>query len=159
MSDRAAPWQRGEPNPVETKAVPTATVIERGDLIATKAASDPGDPYSAADQAWDTDLATTQTAFALRFLGVALDRSRSGDVDPIRANTSGVHKFSCASAAWELGALVGPAKQSGNLLENQKVASVATEALAIGRIAKRYGSAVTEVEVEVFSRLMKGPTA
>lgn len=157
MSDRYAPWMREEPMTVDTKAIASATVIEKGDLVATASAD--GAPYAAADQAWDTDLATTQVNFVARFLGVANDRSRSGDTETIRVNTAGVHKFDCAAATFELGALVGPAKQSGNALESKKVVSVAAEDKAIGRVAKRYGSNTTEVEVRVFSKLMKGPTA
>lgn len=147
--------QYGDAKPVVTKAVPTATVIEANDIIGVAS----GDPFPASAQAWDTDLATTQTAFALLFLGVATEFSRNGDTAPIKVNTAGVHEFECAAGTWELGALVGPAKQSGNALEDRKVASVASEALAIGRVAKRYGANTTKVLVEVFSRIMKGPTA
>lgn len=152
--DRHQPWMYGEPNPVDTAAVPTATVIEKGDLIAVAAADN--SPYAAADETWNIDLATTQEAFHDRFMGVSYDRSRAGDTDSIRCGTSGVHEFDCAAATFEVGDLVGPAKQSGNALESKKVVAVATANLAIGRVAKNYPSNTTKVYVEVFSTLMRG---
>lgn len=149
MADRYQPWQYGDAKPVETKAIVSATVIEKGDLVA----ADAGAPYAAADQAWDTNLATTQEAFHDKFLGVSLDRSRSGDTDPIRCGTGGVYEFDCAAATFEIGDLVGPAKQTGNALESKKVVAVATANLAIGKIAKRYGSNTTKVLVEIGSVL------
>lgn len=150
------PHQYGDAKPVVTKAVPTATVIETNDLIGTVASGDA--PYPASDQAWDTDLATTQTAFVARFLGVSMEASRNGDIQPIRVNTAGVHEFECAAAQFELGDLVGPAKQSGNLLEDRKVVAVATEALAIGRVAKYYGANTTKVLVDVMTNVAKMKT-
>lgn len=149
--------QYGDAKPVVTKPVPTATVIEVNDLIATVAAD--GLPYPASAEVWSIDTATTQTAFVLRFLGVSTEFSRNGDILPIKVNTAGVHEFECAAAQFKVGDLVGPAKQTGNLLEDRKVVSVATEALAIGRIAKDYPANTTKVIVEVFSKVMKGPTA
>lgn len=151
MADRYQPWQYGEPNPVVTKAVPTANVIETGDLVGLAT----GDPYAASGTTWDTNLATTQEAFHDTFLGVASQRSRDGDVDPIAVNTTGVHEFDCASATFELGDLVGPAKQSGDALESKKVVAVATPNLAIGRVAKR-GTSVTKVLVAVEGVLTTG---
>lgn len=149
--------QYGDAKPVVTKPVPSATVIEVNDIIGQIAAD--GLPFPASAQAWDTDLATTQTAFILLFLGIATENSRAGDTAPIKVNTAGVHEFECAAAQFKLGALVGPAKQSGNALEDRKVVAVATEALAIGRVAKDYAANTTKVLVEVFSKIMKGPTA
>jgi hypothetical protein len=153
MSDRAQSWHYGDCRPVVTKEVASATVIEVGDLIEMETN---GAVASAADHVWNTNLATTQEEFHDEFLGVAQERSRNGDTNPIRVNTAGVHEFDCAAATFELGALVGPAKQAGNALEKQKVVAVATENLAIGRVAKRYGSNTTKVFVEVFSRVMSG---
>jgi len=158
MSDRVQPWQREEPFPIETAAVATASVIEIGDLVAT--ASSGGAPSSADDETWVTNLVTTQENFHDKFMGVARDRSRNGDVASIVANTTGVYEFDCAAATFEVGDLVGAAKASGNALENQKVAAVATANLAVGRVAKRYGSNTTTVLVSVVStRVHGGPQA
>jgi hypothetical protein len=48
-----------------------------------------------------------QEAFANSFLGVAMQRSRSGDTDTIRVATTGVFEFDCPSGTWGLGDLVG----------------------------------------------------
>lgn len=145
------PHQYGDAKPVVTKAVPSATVIEPGYLIGLSS----NDPFPAASQAWNTDLATTQSDFVALFLGVSMEKSRSGDVKPIRVNTHGVHVFKCAAATFELGTLVGPAKDTGNALLSDTVVAVATEARAIGRIAKRYASNTTEVYVDVLPSLTK----
>lgn len=153
MSDRMASWQYGEPNPVITKAVASADVIEVGDLVID---SGSGVVKAMSAVTWDTNIATTQEAGHDAFLGVAQERSRSGDTNPIRVHTTGVHEFDCASATFEIGDLVGPAKQSGNGIESQKVVAVATPNLAIGRVAKRYGSNTTKVLVAVDSVKMNG---
>jgi len=142
----------GEPNPVVSKEVATATVIEVGDLVSAAA----GVIENAADLTWNTNLATTQEDFHDIFLGVACERSRNGDVSALKVNTSGVHEFDCAAATFEIGDLVGPADSGSSTLMSQKVVAVATANLAIGRVAKRYGSNTTKVLVEIFSTVMHG---
>lgn len=68
----------------------------------------------------------------------------------LRVDTAGVFAFSCAASdVLREGDLVGPAKQSGSALENQKVAAVAHSSLAIGRVWK--GNNLTStVWVEIF---------
>lgn len=142
----------GETNPV-VAAVDSGTEIEIGDMVFL----DTDDAKPASTSAlWDTDLETTQEAFHDEFLGVACQRSRSGDTTGVRVATSGVFEFDCAAATFELGALVGPAKASGNTLENGKVVAVDTANLAIGRVAKRYGSNTTKVLVRIESTVMQG---
>jgi hypothetical protein len=149
-------WRYGDTRPVVSKAVASATVIEIGDLVETDGS---GNVSPAAAHTWNTDLATTQGEFQDTFLGVAMQRSRDGDTAPVRVATEGVFEFDCASASFELGALVGPAKQSGNALENQKIVSVANEGLAVGRVARRSANE-TKVYVEIVStRLRGGPQA
>jgi len=152
MADNLNSYVHGDIKPKTSKAVATAVVIEKGDLVEqTAGVIDAADNFT-----WDTDLATTQAAFCALFFGVAQGRSRSGDTDPITVATSGVFRFTCAAATFEVGDLVGPAKATGNALENQKVVAVADEKLAIGRVHKRAGSNVTTVEVEIFSAVMRG---
>lgn len=163
-TNRKQSWKYGDCFPVLAQAPVTLVAIARGDMVgqggtitgATSAASiTAGTPYPASDQPWDTNLATTQEAFHDAFLGVSEQEVNAGTPRP-RINTAGVHEFDCASGTWAIGALVGPAKQSGNLLEDQKVASVATANLAIGRVAVPVLSASTKVLVKIMSTIMDG---
>lgn len=141
----------GATNPVVSD-VDSSTVVAIGDIVIL----DTDDAKPASATTWDTNIATTQEAVHDKFLGVSDQRSRSGDTEGIRVNTTGVFEFDCASATFELGALVGVAKTSGNGVENQKVVAVATANLAIGRVAQRYGSATTRVRVAIESVVMTG---
>lgn len=135
--------------------IDSATVINIGDLVVLSS----GKAIPAASVTWDTNLATTQEAMHDGFIGVAMEQSRDGDTADISVATSGEVEFDCASASFALGALVGSAKQSGNAIENQKVVSVATANLAIGRVVRVYTS-VTKVVVRIQSVvLMGGPQA
>lgn len=154
MSDNFR-WKYGDTKPVVTKAIGTAVVIELGDLVFQEAN---GDVKPASSFTWSSDLPTTQDAFANAFLGVAMQRSRSGDTDPIRVATAGVFEFPCASATFELGGLIGPAKATGNALEDQKVLGINEFDRAIGRVARRVGTADTKVWVEIASGKMAGGT-
>lgn len=165
-TQRHQPYKFGDPYPVQTADVLSAVQIARGDLVgqtiaagitgATSGATlTSGMPYPASDQVWDTNLATTQTAFKLQFLGVAMARSQTGETAPLTVNTAAVHEFDCASATFKNGDLVGPAKQSGNLLEDKKVVAVATTALAVGRVFGHHTS-VTKVLVEIFGTINRG---
>lgn len=149
MSDKMR-WRYGDTNPV-VAAVDSSVVIEIGDLIFME--TDDARPASSlADQGL---LADNQTAFAAKFLGVAMQRSRDGDVDPIRIATTGVFEYDCASATFELGDLVGPAGDDASL-EDQEMVAVATKALAVGRVARRAATAGTSVLVDVRSTIMTG---
>lgn len=148
MSDNFR-YRHGETKPVVSKAVVSATVVEVGDLVSNV-------PAAAAATTWDTNIATTQEAFHDVFLGVSEQRSRNGDTATLRLATKGVFEFDCASATFNLGTLVGAAKQTGNLLESQKVVAVATANLAVGRVAKQYDSATTKVQVEINSTICNG---
>jgi len=149
----------GETNPV-VAAVDSTTELEIGDLVYQDTDDAKPAGYDANDDGtgdlWDTNIATTQEAFHDVFLGVCMQKSRSGDTNDVRVATSGYFEFDCAAATFELGDLVGPAKTGGNNLENGKVVAVATENLAIGRVAKRYGSNTTKVRVKVMSTVLDG---
>ena len=145
----STPYKYGETNPVVSAAPASDAVIQVGDLIT-------GTPESAADVTWDTNLTTTQEAFHDAFLGVSGQRSRDGDTDPLRVATTGTFEFDCAAATFAIGELVGPAKAAGDALESQKVVAVATENLAIGRVARNYASNTTKVLVDTASTVMRG---
>lgn len=144
-------YKYGGQKPVVSAAVATAVLISIGDLVEATS----GVPKPAADHTWNTNIATTQEEFHDLFLGVAMQKSIAGDVNPIRVATEGIFEFDCASANFEVGDLVGTAKQTGNGIETQKVVAVATANLAVGRVAKR-GTSVTKVWVEIISTLARG---
>ena len=151
MSDKMR-WRYGDTNPV-VAAVDSATVIEIGDLLW----QDTDDGKPASDQADQGSETANQGAFADSFLGVAMQRSRSGDTAPVRVATTGVFEFDCPSGTFELGDMVSADENAGgNALLDQQVAKVAASQYAIGRVAKREPSAATSVLVDVRSTVMTG---
>jgi hypothetical protein len=140
-----------ETKPVSV-AVDSATVIEIGELVYVAA----GKALPANSLAWDTNLATTQESFHDAFLGVALERTRAGETDPISVGTEGVYKYPCASAAYALGALVGPAGIGTTSLNANSLASVATPNLAVGRVHEAVPSGSTSILVRIESTLLTG---
>lgn len=137
-------------------AVDSATVIEIGDMVFL----DTDDVKPASSQAAGSSLALTQGSLHDKFFGVAAQRSRSGDTDPIRVDTAGVFEFPCDSTNWEIGDLVGPAESSAFALEDQKVVRLGVfgsglEDRAIGRCAGR-GTGLTKVMVRLASTVMMG---
>lgn len=151
-------WRYGATNP-RMVPVDSAQVIEIGDLIWLN--TDDGRPASQVSYA--AGLAQAQETLVDDFLGVAMQQSISGDTKEIRVATSGVFEFDCAADTYELGDLVAAADNSGSTaLEDQKVVSLgdghadADVPRAIGKAAKREGSNVTRVLVEIRSTVMTG---
>ncbi len=145
-------WRYGETNPIIVP-VDSATVIEIGDLVYL----DTDDAKPAASQDDQETLAANQSLFHTRFAGVAMQRSRVGDVEPIRVATTGVFEFVCGLGTFEVGKLVGPAVNgTSDGLLNQKVSGVATADLAIGRCAKRVNPSDVKVLIDIVSTVMYG---
>jgi hypothetical protein len=145
-------WRYGDTNPV-IAAVDSATVIEIGDLVY----QDTDDARPASAQADKGTKPANQEQFADKFLGVAMQRSRAGDTDPIRVATTGVFELDCPSATFELGDLVGGDENAaGTALLDQQVAKVSVPKYAIGRVARREAVATTSVLVDVRSTVMTG---
>jgi hypothetical protein len=103
----------------------------------------------------------TQFNFRQIFLGAAGQRKTAGVAQAtgagaanfLRVDTRGVWEFDCVSQTFNLGDLVGPAKQTGNQLYSSTVDLVANPNLAIGRLDKPYASATTKAYVRLFSKL------
>jgi len=151
MTDKMR-WRYGDTNPV-VAAVDAATVIEIGDLVY----QDTDDARPAGSQADQGSESANQELFADNFLGVAMQRSRSGDTAPIRVATTGVFEFDCPSGTFELGDLIGVDENAaGNALLDQQVAQVAASRYAIGRVARRAAAATTTVLVDLRSTVMTG---
>jgi hypothetical protein len=136
-----------------TGAVPTNTIVS-GDLVAL--VSNKAVPVTAFT--WTTDLATTQTAFAVAFLGMSTGRSRAATTDPrdleLPVQMDGTIEMDCSSASYTIGQYVGPIKASGNALLNT-VAGVATKALAVGVVVKDSGASATKVMVRLLNTPVK----
>ena len=145
-------WRYGETNPI-CIPVDSATVVEIGDLVFL----DTDDAKPAALQADQLSESANQALFHTKFAGVAMQRSRSGDAEPIRVATTGVFELACASGTFEIGDLIGTTENGGgDALENQKVKAVSGALLAIGRCAKRVASADVKVLVDIVSTVMYG---
>lgn len=132
--------------------VADAQDISRGNLCAL----DGGTIVTAADETWDTNEATTRANFVSKFAGVATRAHANGDGDKhnVPFAAEGVFDFTAVSDDYEIGDLVGPAKDTGNALLANKVKAVSTLDEAIGTVVKKAGSATT-VKVRVFERLSK----
>ncbi|HUT10539.1 MAG TPA: hypothetical protein VMY42_08585 [Thermoguttaceae bacterium] len=135
-------------------AVDSAEVIEIGDLVWLNT----DDVRPAADLTNYGSLISNQDEFKQVFAGVAAQHSASGETDPIRVDTAGVFAFTCASATFEVGDLIGPddAGDSGAALLSQQVIAVAVKTAAIGVVAQREAVAVTEVLVDIISTVATG---
>jgi hypothetical protein len=151
MSDKMR-WRYGDTNPV-VAAVDSATVIEIGDLVW----QDTDDAKTASQLTNHGNEAANQEALANKFLGVAMQRSRSGETSPVRVATTGVFEFDCPSGTFELGDMVGADDNTaGNALLNQQVTKVSQGRYAIGRVAKRQSTSAASVLVDIRSTVMTG---
>lgn len=116
----------------------------------------------AEDIAWDTNLATTQTAFATAFLGVS-NVAKLANVAQVTGHptanqavvaVTGRYEFPAAAGTYNVGTLVGPAKATGDALLSQTVAVVDAEAKAFGRVVQPAGVNPATVVVEILSKVV-----
>lgn len=132
--------------PVVTQGYPvdSATAIAKGDMLFL----DTDDVKPAASFTWDTNLATTQGAFAAVFVGVACDPHVAGSGATTMTVDTGplsVWEFDQASDSVVTGGMLGPAKASGNALENQKL----VESAAVASIARCYAGVTSATRIQV----------
>ena len=127
--------------------VDSGTVIEAGDLVFL----DTDDVKPASDFTWDTDLTTTQSAFAAVFLGVAQHQSADGDTDDISVDLSptSVYEFDVNSATYEVGDFLGPDENSSALMNQQLEAATTNNGIA--RAAEYKASASSTLRVNFAS--------
>lgn len=125
-----------------------AIAVAPGDLVYRDAAD--GYDKPAGSFTWDTDLATTQAAFHDAFRGVSTARrvalqTADGGIADGNIIESGEFVYPCAAlgAAAKVGEYVAPAKQTGDLLEPQKVAITATLGNAIGVLSRDAAAGAT----------------
>lgn len=136
-----------------TGAVPTNT-IAAGDLLGME--SNKAVPVTSFT--WDTDLATTQTAFAAAFAGLAVGNSAAASTDLRQVNVPAVQdgdvEFDCASADYKIGEYIGPAKAAGNALTNT-MTKVASKTLAVAVVVKDSGASATRVTARLVNTTIK----
>jgi hypothetical protein len=132
--------------------VDSGTVIEAGDLVFL----DSDDVKPAADFAWDTDLETSQSAFAAVFLGVAHQQSADGDTDDVSVDLGpfSIYEFYVDSATYEVGDALAPDENSMTLLNQQLEAAVT--AASIARAAEYKAAAATKLRVTFASAFHAG---
>lgn len=133
--------------------VDAGTVIEPGDMVYL----DTDDVKPASAFTWTTDLATTQGAFAAKFLGIAHQGSEEGETDPVSVDVSplAIYEFDAHSGTYEVGHLLGPDQVSSVLLD-QKVVGVSSAAAAIARSAEYKATASSSLRVNFASAFFTG---
>ena len=150
MADKMR-WRYGETNPV-VGLVSDTVAVEIGDLVYY----DADRVRPASGQTNQTTKALNQSAFAGKFLGVAMQASPLGEEGSIRVATTGVFEFDTNSQTFVLGALVGIDELPGRTgLENQKV-DTAVLAGAVGRVVRREPAASNTVLVGIKSKITEG---
>ncbi len=129
--------------PFKTLNCKTASgvAIATGDLLW----SNSGVAQPANSFVWDTNLATTQPEFRLKFLGVANEDKPANDLTTrsVSIITDGIFEYPCAAlgGAQHIGDFVAPAKDANNnSLADQILAICATYDLSIGTL---FSEAVT----------------
>lgn len=127
---------------------PASTAVSAGDLMWIDTS---GGVANKASNRTDTgSTAGNQADFTPLFLGVSADQRLSTETttgnDATRVIVSeGVFDCDCASATFEIGDLVGIARDSGNSINyNSQVVKVADRSLAIGQVLVR-GTSITKV--------------
>ncbi len=147
-------WRYGETNPVMLPVL-TGYVIEIGDLLYL----DGGNVKPASSQTDQGTLTANQETFHDNFIGVAMQCTPGDSAETIRIATSGVFEFSCLSATYEVGDLIGSTEEgTGGQLEAQVVIGVAAENLALGRCVKQAASATENVLLDIVSTVVRGGT-
>lgn len=130
--------------------VASATVVARGDMC-WMAGSD-NEVYPASSFPWDTNIATTQAAFAALFAGIAYQKSESGDTDDVSVDVSADthYEFDCVSGTYQAGDSFGPDQDSTADLLSQKL-ETAVKGSSVARSQKNYSAATTRVIVRFAS--------
>lgn len=129
--------------------VASATVIERNDMLFFEASTLDVSPASSKE--WDTNIATTQAAFADVFAGIAYEGSANLETADISVDNSpdAVYEFAVASATYNMSQFLGPDESSTTLMDQQLEAAVTTSAVA--RPTEKATSAVTSLHVSFAS--------
>jgi hypothetical protein len=153
----AGRYLHSDTNPVMA-VVATAKAVDVCDIVGLASNT----LVKASDTTWDTNLLTTQKAFALLFLGISgqaktTTQSRvvgNSEDNLIRVDTTGEYEYDCDAATYNVGNFVGPAKHpSSNALLDSKLAAVATADAAIGVVIRTTVASATKVRIRLWSRV------
>ena len=132
---------------------PASTMINPGDLIFNNG----GVAQVASAFTFTTDLPTTQALAKQKFLGVAMDYKSASDpsTTPILVCLKGVFEYpvTAFSAAHHIGEFVGPAKDTGSNMLDQKLAIAPTFDLGIGVLVEEALNGATGVVVYLQSSI------
>jgi len=150
----------GNLNTVRTPVAASVGIVN-GDAIIE--VSGVGTPAANLTTTGLTTLALMQAAVHDAFLGISLDqRLASQDkAGNILTATAGRFSMPCAdsASAYNIGQLFGFNGTLANSVytpKNQEVVAVASEYLAIGRVAKAVAAHATTVELEIVSTMLTG---
>lgn len=152
--DATAPYIRVTENKrvVYYAAVSNSQAFTAGDLCYWDSGSSVAKPAS--QFTWDTNLATTQTAFKAVCLGVALESKTANDGKVfLKIDISGQSFFDfqlTAGSSYQIGQTFAPAKASGNALLSNKLVAAASSA-SCARLVTDVGSSDTSLLVTVNS--------
>lgn len=151
MADKMR-WRYGETNPIICPAF--TGLIEIGDIVYY----DSSLAKPASEYALTGTIATTQTAFAAKFLGIAMQRSPEGDSTPIRIATTGVFEFETLTPAiYSLGAMVSPPNNSAvSKLHRNYLGPTGSALGAIGRVVRDEPVAAGNLLVMIISTIIQG---
>ena len=120
------------------------SLVEPGDMLFL----DSSEARPASQFVWDTDLPTTQAAFADAFLGIAHERSEPGESSPISVDLSpqSVYEFDVDISSYTLGTLLGPDESSSSLM-SQQLEMVGASDQAVARCMEFTDGFVTRARV------------
>lgn len=147
-------YRYGETAPVLAPVL-TAQAVAIGDMCALSS----GNVIRAEDVTWDTNLATTQAAFAAAFLGISGQLKIANEdtvvgnsvANQIRIDTHGVYDVPIASATTLLvGDFLAPAKDTGNNLLSQSCAKTTVQSSAIFVVVLA-GTSLTTARARVYN--------
>lgn len=143
-------WRYGETNPV-IAWVSEGHGVEIGDLLMYD--SEGARPASTHEN--KSDKATTQSTFASKFLGVAMQKSPLGESTQIRVATSGVFEFEPVSPIKpDLGAIIGVGESTDRTAVCSQKVDTAVSGGLIGRVVRREPTATQKILITIKSKII-----
>lgn len=129
------------------------SVIVPGELVWM----DEGLARPASEFPWTTNAATTRTAFAAVFAGIAHQGSKAGETMPISVDVSphAIYEMSVDGGTFAVGDALAPAVEE-NALVSDRLAKVTDSTHAIGRAAEYHTASSTLLRVQLASALQVG---